>query len=114
MRKIWIACGWVLIITGVVLVLMMGMVWLGGAEAFKMISSLVVGCLFIALGRSFIARGKTLSDYHRADDSGAARQDQAAARRIVIQAIWIGGVILLGVAFVVGFLMLSFGQGENR
>jgi hypothetical protein len=102
----------VIFVTGVVLVLMMGLAWLGGAEAFKMISSIAMGCLFMALGRSFIARGKTLSDYNRADDSEAALQDQAAARRMLIQAIRIGGGIILVVAFVVGLLMFLFGQGK--
>jgi hypothetical protein len=105
LRKIWIACGWVLFVTGVFLVLMMGLAWLGGGEAFKMISTIVMGCLFIALGRSFIARGKNFPAYNPADDSQAAREDQAAARRMVIQAIWIGGIIILVVALVVGLLM---------
>jgi hypothetical protein len=89
---------------------MMGLAWIGGGEAFKMISTIVMGCLFIALGRSFIARGKNFPAYNPADDSQAAREDQAAARRMVIQAIWIGGIIILMVALVVGLLMFLFSQ----
>jgi hypothetical protein len=105
------ACGWVIFVTGAVLVSMMGLAWLGGADAFKMISSLAMGCLFMSLGRTFIARGKALPGYNPAGGSEAGRQDQSAARRLVIQAIWIGGVIILAVAFAVGFLMFLFGQG---
>jgi hypothetical protein len=110
LRKIWIACGWVLFGTGVFLVLMMGLAWLGGGEAFKMISSIGMGCLFIALGRSFIARGRHFPAYNPTEDSQAAREDQAAARRMVIQAIWIGGIIILVVALVVGLLMFLSSQ----
>jgi len=110
LRKIWIACGWALFVTGVFLVLMMGLAWIGGGEAFKMISPIVMGCLFIALGRSLIARGRNFPAYNPTDDSQAAREDQAAVRRMVIQAIWIGGIIILVVALVVGLLMFLFSQ----
>ena len=113
MRRIWIACGWVLFVTGVLLVLMMGLAWLGGGEAFKMISSIVMGCLFIALGLNFIVRGRRFAAYIPTEDSKAAREDQAAARRMIIQAIWIGGIIILVVAFVVGLLMFLSSQGEK-
>lgn len=105
MRKIWIACGWVLFVTGVVLVLMMGLAWIGGAEASKMIPSIVMGCLFMALGRNFISRGRYFPAYIPADNSEAAREDHAAARRMIIQAIWIGGIIILVVASLVGLCM---------
>jgi hypothetical protein len=113
MRKIWIACGWVLSVAGVVLVVMIGLAWLGGGETFKMISGIVMGCLFILLGRNVIARGRSLQAYTPADNSEAARDDQVAARRMVIQAIWIGGLIILVVALVVGLGMFLAGQWEK-
>ncbi len=79
MRKIWITCGWVLSVTGVVLVVMMGLAWLGG--------------------------GETLKIYAPFDNSEAARGDQAATHRMIIQAIWISGLIVLVVALVIGLLM---------
>ena len=113
MRKIWIACGWVLSVAGVVLVVMIGLAWLGGGEIFKMISGIVMGCLFILLGRNLIARGRSAQAYTPADDSEAARDDQVAARRMIIQAIWIGGLIILVVALVVGLGMFLTGQWEK-
>ena len=105
MRKIWITCGWVLSVTGVVLVVMMGLAWLGGGETFKMISTIAMGCLFTLMGRIFIARGRSFPTYAPADGSGAARGDQAAVHWMIIQAIWIGGLIALVVALVIGLLM---------
>jgi uncharacterized membrane protein len=114
MRKLWIACGWVLLVSGVVLVLMMGLAWLGGAEASKMISSVVMGCLFMVLGRTFIARGKCFPTYSPADNSEFDRKDRAAARRMIIQALWIGGIIILAVAsLVVGLWMFMSIHGES-
>ena len=111
MRKIWIACGWVLFVTGVVLVLMMVLAWIGGAEASKMIPCIVMGCLFMALGWNYISRGRSFPAYLPAENSEAARQDHAAARRMIIQAIWIGGIIILVVASFVGLLMFFSIQG---
>ena len=102
MRKTWIACGWVLLVAGIVLVVMMGLAWLGGAEALKMISSIVMGFLFILLGRTFIVRGRSLRGHPRTDDSEA---DRAATRRMIMQAIWIGSSIIVAVGLVVGLLM---------
>ena len=113
MRQIWIACGWVLSVAGVVLVVMIGLAWLGGGEIFKMISGIVMGCLFILLGRNLIARGRSAQAYTPADDSEAARDDQVAARRMIIQAIWIGALIILVVALVVGLGMFLTGQWEK-
>jgi len=105
LRRIWIACGWVLFVTGVVLILMMGLAWIGGAEASRIITCIVMGCLFMALGRDFISRGKYFPTYIPSDNSEVAREDHAAARRMIIQAIWIGGIIILVVASLVGFWM---------
>ena len=113
MRKIWITCGWVLFVTGVVLVLMMSLAWIGGAEASKMIPSIMMGCLFMALGRNYITRGKYFPAYNPTENSEAAREDQAAARRMIIQAIWIGGIIILVVASIVGLLMFFSIQGNK-
>jgi hypothetical protein len=110
MRKIWIACGWVMSIAGVVLVVMMGFAWLGGGETFKMITGIVMGCLFILMGRNMIAQGRSLQSYTPEDNSEAARNDQIAARRMIIQAIWIGGLIIGVVALVVGLGMFLVGQ----
>jgi hypothetical protein len=106
MKKIWVTCGWVLQVAGGVLVVMMGVVWLGGAEPIRMVSGLVMGCLFILTGWTFVARGRSCRAYAPTDNSEAAGKDQAAARRMIVQAIWIGGVIILGVALLVGLLML--------
>ena len=111
MRKIWITCGWVLFVTGVVLVLMMSLAWIGGAEASKMIPSIMMGCLFMALGGNFVSRGKDFPAYLPADDSEFAREDRAGARRMIIQAIWIGSVIILVVATLVGLCWMLFSPG---
>ena len=108
MRKILTACGWVLFVAGVVLVLMMGLAWIGGAEAFSMIPSVVMGCLFMVLGRNFIAHGKHLTAYSPADNSEVAQQDHAAARRMIIQALRIGGIIILAVASLTAGLWMFF------
>lgn len=108
MRKLWIACGWVLLVTGVLLILMMGLAWLGGAEASSMITSIVMGCLFMVLGRNFIVRGKHLPTYSPADNSEVAQEDHAVARRMIIQALWIGGIIILVVASLVAGLWMYF------
>jgi uncharacterized membrane protein len=113
MRKIWITCGWVLSVTGVVLVVMIGLAWLGGGETFKMISTIAMGCLFTLMGRIFIARGRSFPTYAPADGSGAARGDQAAAHRMIIQTIWIGGLIVLVVALVIGLWMFLVNPGEK-
>ena len=105
MRKSWIAWGWVLYVAGIVLVVMMGLAWLGGGETIKMISSIVIGCLFILLGRNFVTRGRSLPIYTTSKDSEAARNDQLAARRMIVQAIWIGSFIILAIALVVGLLI---------
>jgi len=106
MRKTWIACGWVVVVAGVVLVVTMGLAWLGGAEPFKMTSSITMGFLFILLGRTLIARGRSLRGHPRTDDSEAGRHDRAATRRMIMQAIWIGGSIVLAVGLAVGLLMV--------
>jgi len=113
MRKIWITCGWVLSVTGVVLVVMMGLAWLGGGETFKMISTIAMGCLFILLGWNLIARGRSFPAYVPHDGSEAARGDQAVAHRMIIQAIWIGGLIVLVVALVIGLLMFLVNPWEK-
>ena len=105
MRKIWVTCGWVMHSAGVFLVVTTGLAWLGGGKPIKMISSIVMGCLFILLGRNFVARGRSLPTYAASEDSEAARNDQRAARRMITQAIWIGGLILLATALIVGLLM---------
>jgi hypothetical protein len=103
LRKIWSVCGWVLLFTGVVLVLVMGIAWAGGARESKMIPCIGMGGLFMALGGNFVSRGKNFPAYLPADDSEVARDDRAGARRMIIQAIWIGGVIIiLMVATLVG------------
>jgi hypothetical protein len=112
LRKIWIACGWVLFVTGVVLVLLMGLAWIGGAEASKMIPCIAMGCLFMALGRDYISRGKSFPAHIPGDNSEVARQDHAAARRMIIEATWIGGIIILVVASLVGFLMFFTIHGK--
>ena len=113
MRKILTACGWVLFVAGVVLVLMMGLAWIGGAEASKMIPSIVMGCLFMAMGRNFIARGKNFPTYIPADNSEVAQKDHAVARRMIIQALWIGGIIILVVASLVAGLWMFFSIHEK-
>jgi hypothetical protein len=113
LKKIWISCGWVLFVTGVLLVLMMGLAWIGGAEASNMIPNIVMGCLFMALGRNYISRGRSFPAYIPSENSEAAREDRAAARRMIIQAIWIGGVIILVVASLVGLLMFFSIQGNK-
>jgi hypothetical protein len=101
MRKIWIICGWILFVMGVVLVVSLGLAWLGGGEAPKMISSIALGVVFILLGWNFVARGRSLPTYGADEDSEASRHDRSEARRMMVQAIWIGGCIILGVALVV-------------
>jgi hypothetical protein len=108
LKKLWIACGWVLFVSGVILVLMMGLAWIGGAEASKMIPSIVMGCLFMALGRNFISRRKYFPTYSSSDNSEVARTDRAAARRMIVQALWIGGIIILVVASLVVGLWMFF------
>jgi hypothetical protein len=98
----------VLSVAGIILVLMMGLAWIGGAEASKMIPSIVMGGLFMALGRNFISRGKYFPTYSSADNSEVARTDRAAARRMIIQAIWIGGIIILVVASLVLGIWMFF------
>jgi hypothetical protein len=105
MRKIWITCGWVLLVTGVALVLMMGLGWIGGAEASRMIPGIVMGSLFMALGRNFISRGRYFPAYLPSENSEAAREDHIAARRMIIQALWIGGIIILAVASFVAWAL---------
>jgi len=90
---------------GVFLVVTTGLAWLGGGKPIKMIPSIVMGCLFLLLGRKFVARGRSLPTYAASEDSEAARNDQRAARRMITQAIWIGGLILLATALIVGLLM---------
>src|SRR4030042_4300437 len=102
MRKIWITCGWILCGAGVFVVVMMGLAWVGGGKPVKMIPSIVTGCLFIFLGRLFVIRGRSLPTYAASEDSEAARNDELEARRMIVQAIWVGGIILLTVAVVVG------------
>jgi hypothetical protein len=87
---------------------MMGLAWIGGAEVFKMISGVVMGCLFMVLGRNFIACGKCFSSYSPADNSEVAQKDHAAARRMIIQALWIGGIIILAVASLTVGLWMYF------
>jgi len=106
MRKIWVTCGWVMYSAGVFLVVTTGLAWLGGGKPIKMIPSIVMGCLFLLLGRKCVARGRSLPTYAASEDSEAARNDQRAARRMITQAIWIGGLILLATALIVGLLML--------
>ena len=105
MRKIWVTCGWVMYSAGIFLVVTTGLAWLGGGKPIKMIPSIVMGCLFLLLGRKFVARGRSLPTYAASEDSEAARNDQLAARRMITQAIWIGGLILLATALIVGLLM---------
>jgi hypothetical protein len=112
MRKIWIACGWVLFVAGIVLVVATGLAWLGGVEPFKVISSIVMGCLFFVLGRKFITHGRSFPSYIPADSSEAAQEDRAAARRMILQAIWIGAFIIVGVAILVGVLIFLIARGK--
>jgi fatty acid desaturase len=107
MRKIWIACGWVLFVTGAALVLLMGLGWIGGGEVSKLIPSVVMGLLFMALGRNFISRGRCFPAYHPSENSEAAREDHIAARRMIIQASRIGGIIILVAA---SFLAWAVGR----
>ena len=104
MRKIWITCGWVLLFTGVVSVLVMGITWAGGAGASKMIPCIVMGCLFMALGGNFISRGKDFPAYLPADNSEVAREDRAGARRMII---------ILVVASLVAGLWMFFSPGGH-
>jgi hypothetical protein len=89
----------------------MGLAWIGGAEASKMIPCIVMGCLFMALGRNFISREKYLPTYVPADNSEVARKDHAAARRTIIQVIWIGGIIILVVTSLVSLWMFLYSHG---
>ncbi len=108
MRKIFIACGSVLFVTGFVLVLLMILAWIGGAEASAMILSIVMGCLFIAMGRSLILSGKNFPTYSPADNSEVAQKDHAAARRMIIQALRIVGIIILVVTSLIVCLWMLF------
>jgi hypothetical protein len=114
MRKIWITCGWVLYGAGVFLVVTMGLAWLGEGKPSKIIPSIVMGCLFIFLGHNFVARGRSSPIYTTSQESEASRNDQLAVRRMIIQAIWIGGVILLAVALVVGLWILFISPCNAR
>jgi len=106
MRKIWVASGWMLFVAGAIMVVTMGLAWLGGGQpVYKMISAIVMGGLFILLGRNFIARGRSLPAFTTSKDSESARQDRSAARRMVVQAIWIGALIVVAVGLVVGLLL---------
>jgi hypothetical protein len=84
----------------------MGLAWLGGGKPIpKMISAFVMGSLFIFLGHNFVARGRSLSICATSKDSETARNDRIAARRMVVQAIWIGAFIVVAVGLVVGLLL---------
>jgi hypothetical protein len=65
------------------------------------------------LGGKFISRGKSLPSYIAADNSEVARDDRAEARRMIIQAIRIGGVIIiLTVVSLIG-LWMFFSPGGH-
>jgi len=109
LRKIWIICGWFLFITGILLFLTMGLAWLGEAKISKILPAVIMGGLFVVSGRNFITRGKQLPLYAPAEDSEEAMRDRAQARLMIVQAVRIGGMIILTVALVVGLLIFFSG-----
>ncbi|HLZ19432.1 MAG TPA: hypothetical protein VKO67_07450 [Smithellaceae bacterium] len=105
MRKVWIVCGWVVIIAGIILIIAMGLAWIGGAEISKALPAVIMGGLFIVSGWNFIVRGKQLPPYSPSEDPGAAGLDHTRTRQMVMQAIRMGSIIILGVASIVGLLI---------
>lgn len=115
MGKIWIVSGWVLYVAGAMMVVAMGLAWLGGGRSVhQMISAIIMGCLFILLGHNFVARGRSLPAFTTSKDSDAARNDQMAVRRMVVQAVWIGVLIVVAVGLVVGLLLFLADRSAGR
>ena len=84
----------------------MGLAWLGGETSIhKLISGMVMGGLFIFLGHSLVARGRSLPICTTSRGLETTRNDQIAARRMIVQAVWIGAFIVLAVGLVVGLLL---------
>lgn len=113
MRKVWIVCGWVVIISGIILIIAMGLAWISGSEISKALPAIFIGGFFVVSGWNFIIRGKQLPQYSPSDDPGAAKRDHARSRQMIMQAIRIGSMIILGVASIVGLLIFFSAYLKN-
>ena len=96
LRKIWIICGWIVVIAGIMLIVAMGLALVGGAALSKMLPAMIMGGFFVISGWNFIVRGKQMP---------LSAVDHVRGRQMIMQAIRIGSLIFLGVAFMVGLLI---------
>lgn len=105
MRKMWIGCGWMVLLGGIVLLLSSGIMLLGDTGTKGLGSMIAFGSLMVGLGHSMRSRGRSMTKV-ASTDRAALALDRARVRQQVKQALWITGLIIAAVIAIYGIVYL--------